>query len=441
MKSLSLNDEVIFSGKKNLLYKTWLGYLLSFIAFFILLYPVQLKGTPVTTRISVGAFCFVLVVAGIILISFLRENYFKKSILFLGATLALIALVALIAILVNNTRDFEYIIYPVRTALIILLAAYVAVFFLIKTHGYVSFNLISTYYIIAMTVQCIIGLTIYLNGDAAGFFGDVQAYNELDTITIAKSQDVRILGFGAQFMNAGVILGFGLMLLAVLVKRVKMSIWAMIGLGVVFGFNFIIGMMMARTTIIGAVLAVLFLLFPSSLKRTSLSNGAIFFIILSVLGVLFFFFGFPLMGQEMIGMFNYGFEMFINFAESGEFRTDSSDMVIAMYKWPDNFRGWVIGDARFAGEGLGYYMGTDIGYCRLIFYFGIIGFIAYAVYQLALVFMSFSLNKDKFMFRVFAGFCTVFYFVIMSKGIVEMTYLLGAFWIAANIFRKKYVTD
>lgn len=433
-----LENEVIFSGQKNILYKTWIGYLLSFAFFFILLYPVQFRGTPLTNRVLVGAAFFGIVFGITALLTFIKEIKFKKRAVFFVCLMFLISFVALISVLINGTKDFFYIYYPITTVAIVMLAAYAVVYVIIKTHGYVSFNILATYFIICVTLQCLIGLNIYLNLDIARFFKTLQVYKAAETKTVALSEGVRILGFGAQFMNAGVILGFGLMLLALLIKRIKLKLWQMIGLGVVFGFNFVIGMMMARTTIIGTLLAIGILLFPYSLNKNSLYNGFKFFFLLTAIGVLFYYFGFPLMPEDMVEMFEYGFEMFINFAEVGEFRTDSSDQVIAMYKWPNNFKTWMIGDALFQrGEGK-YYMTTDIGYCRLVFYFGIVGLLVYSMFQLSLIYMSFHLNKDKFSFKIFSVVCTLFYFAIMTKGIMEMTYLFGTFWIATNLFRSKY---
>ena len=57
-----------------------------------------------------------------------------------------------------------------------------------------------------------------------------------------------------------------------------------------------------------------------------------------------------------------------------------------MIVWPESLKTWIIGDGyienpasdpNFLGEVTGgYYRGTDIGYLRYIFYFGIIGLAA-----------------------------------------------------------------
>ena len=62
-----------------------------------------------------------------------------------------------------------------------------------------------------------------------------------------------------------------------------------------------------------------------------------------------------------------------------------------MIVFPDNFKTWLIGDGYienpyrrdpyYVGPNYGgYYMGTDIGYLRFIFYFGLIGLVTFISY-------------------------------------------------------------
>lgn len=62
-----------------------------------------------------------------------------------------------------------------------------------------------------------------------------------------------------------------------------------------------------------------------------------------------------------------------------------------MWIWPDNPMTWLIGDGYFNNPinsnpyyigpaSTNYYMGTDVGYCRFIFYFGLIGLSAFCLY-------------------------------------------------------------
>lgn len=43
-----------------------------------------------------------------------------------------------------------------------------------------------------------------------------------------------------------------------------------------------------------------------------------------------------------------------------------------MYVFPHSLKTWLMGDALYMDpSGSGYYMGTDVGYLRMIFYFGL----------------------------------------------------------------------
>ena len=66
-----------------------------------------------------------------------------------------------------------------------------------------------------------------------------------------------------------------------------------------------------------------------------------------------------------------------------------------MYVFPDNLKTWIIGDGYFdnpqdidpyyTGEVTGgYYMGTDVGYLRFIFYFGIFGLTSFIAFFIAI---------------------------------------------------------
>ena len=425
--------------KNGFLYRSKLGYLLIFVIFFIFLYPVQFKGTPVTNRVLAGFLSITILSAIAVFRVALKKFYIKKQFLKIAGTLLLISVVSFFSIKINGSGQTEFLLYPLRTPMIILAVAYWCCLLIIQVYGYISFTIITRFFIITVTIQSIIALLNYSVPAVNDFFNSIQDYNELDNVIVNLSAGARVMGFGAKFMNAGVIVGFCLILIGVILKTKKLSYWQNLGLVIVFILNFIVGMMMARTTIIGAVLSLAYVIFPTSAKKFSLKNKLRFASTLIVLGICFYIFVIPLVSEEITQMFNYGFEMFVNYSTEGELRTESSDMVMNMWIWPDNFKTWIIGDALFSTpDGLAYYKSTDIGYCRLIFYFGLIGFISFTVYQLGLMYWAFKAEAKKIHFKLLMLIIAIFYFTIMSKGIMEMTYLTGMFWMASNIFRKKY---
>ena len=90
-----------------------------------------------------------------------------------------------------------------------------------------------------------------------------------------------------------------------------------------------------------------------------------------------------------------------------------------MYVFPDNMKTWLIGDGYFSaprdvdpyfvGKLVGgYYMGTDVGYLRFIFYFGIIGLLAIS---------SVIIKAGTMMMKVHPYDNTVFVFLMLVNFI------------------------
>jgi len=89
----------------------------------------------------------------------------------------------------------------------------------------------------------------------------------------------------------------------------------------------------------------------------------------------------------------FGFEGFFNLVEKGRFSYTSNEKLGTMFVWPDNVKTWLVGDgyfsnpvatdAHYTGEiTRGYYMGTDVGYLRFIFYFGMVGLLMFSFFML-----------------------------------------------------------
>ena len=82
--------------------------------------------------------------------------------------------------------------------------------------------------------------------------------------------------------------------------------------------------------------------------------------------------------------FRFAFEGFFSLAETGKWNVHSNEILKDMFVLPDSFKTWVIGDGYMENpyhldpyyigpKWGGYYMATDVGYLRFIFYFGVIG--------------------------------------------------------------------
>ena len=153
----------------------------------------------------------------------------------------------------------------------------------------------------------------------------------------------------------------------------------------------IIGSMIARTTTIGAVIAVCYFIFiNASIKRGgNITNRQLWFFALLiglVLTSIVVASGLYNSSDEARNLFRFGFEGFFNLFETGEFRTHSTDILMEnMWKWPSDWRGWVIGYGRYGV----FSWGTDIGYCNFTLYCGLIGLALFSAY---FIYVNMSMN-------------------------------------------------
>src|SRR5690606_10079985 len=95
---------------------------------------------------------------------------------------------------------------------------------------------------------------------------------------------------------------------------------------------------------------------------------------------------------------------------SGELRSSSTDELAEMYRFPKDEKTWWIGDGLIMLENGGYYMTIDVGFLRLIYYFGLPLTILYMLIQLVYAYYA-GKNFNNAPFRL--GLFTVVVFVII----------------------------
>lgn len=157
----------------------------------------------------------------------------------------------------------------------------------------------------------------------------------------------------------------------------------------------VIGNMVARTTTIGVVLSLLYLLYVTfrrggtdeSISKKILWKWMIVIMLLVVPVIVHYYKSNPIINDNM----RFAFEGFFSLVEKGKWEVHSNDMLQNMYVFPDNTKTWIIGDGYFANPRVtdqyytgsmrtDFYMGTDVGYLRFIFYFGALGLITFIAF-------------------------------------------------------------
>ena len=115
-----------------------------------------------------------------------------------------------------------------------------------------------------------------------------------------------------------------------------------------------------------------------------------------------------------------------------------------MYVFPETMKTWIIGDGYFVNPSRdpnylgditeGYYMNTDVGYLRFIFYFGLVGLIIFSmmiVYSGYICISCFSNSTLLFIMLV------LIHFIVWFKVSTDCFFILG-FFIALSYVKETY---
>jgi hypothetical protein len=227
-------------------------------------------------------------------------------------------------------------------------------------------------------------------------------------------------------------------LLATLLRLKRHSTFMIFFYTVAFILLFVLGTMMARTTLIGTILAFILLVWPASVGRAAVSKnvfrfGGSFVLILLLLGFMIFFLSAE--SRELLSnATEFAFEIFINYAKGEGISSASTDELKDMFIWPQELRTYLIGDGRFVNpqDPVRYYMGTDVGYLRMLYYFGIPGIILFLIIQLVPVVVCLKIYRSNaILVRFFI--CSFFFLIVLNvKGFTDLFYMNILFYYIAR---------
>ena len=338
----------------------------------------------------------------------------------------LYSIINIFAIEFNATDDYSYANY-VTTFLVWIFSVYPAIALIRLTHGEVTLPLI-TYYLVAVTLfQCITGLIM----------DNSPAFDEFNGKIVVWERDFfdrinRIRCFSTSLDLAGV--RFALVLILIMatlgvedsVRRNKGEV-----LFLLFSFFVItgIGCMVARTTFTGtAVGLLLMIVLKINHLGQRMQGGGYLFGAFVAWALLFSAVGIYLYNTDEYynDLLRFAFEGFFNFFERGEFTTGSTEVLETMWKWPSDTKTWIIGSGIY--DAFAY--GTDIGYCRLILYSGLTGFVVFA---LSFVYYAyFFARKYPRYVWLFVGYLAMTFIVWMKVSTDILMIYAFFFWFTAE---------
>ena len=315
------------------------------------------------------------------------------------------------AITLNNTNDKTYVTYII-SFITWVGGAYGAVTLLRLVHDRVDLMLITRYLAIICVAQCAIALLI----------DNVPAIESLVKKTFLQGYDFfesdhRLYGIGCALDPAGIRFSAVLVLIAhqlAIENRVRENLTKTGFLFASFSIITVIGCMIARTTMVGAMLGLVFIAWGSFkiqaggyISRFQVGFTLLLLLLISAaVGISIYLYN---SNDTFHDNLRFGFEGFFNWVETGEFRTNSTDILMnTMWIWPDNPRGWLIGYGRY---GL-YEWNTDIGYCNFVLYCGMIGMVLFSLY---FIFNHLSLIGKFHRFAFAALLLTAITFIVWVK--------------------------
>ena len=314
-----------------------------------------------------------------------------KNVFEIFAVAVVVSLIGLTSVVFNNTPDYAYATYFVSMC-VWLSAAFVTCSLIKYVHGDLTIERVTIYVTTVCVFQCIMALIIDSNMAVKSF---VDAYIMQDQKMLTELE--RIYGIGASLDVAGVRFSACLILLVYVLNKNKDKMNNMQILSAILAYVVItvVGNMVARTTIVGVGLSLFYAFLTFRANRVSSSFFRLFRVALAVLVVVLpccvYLYNNNLQFHELS---RFAFEGFFNYVEDGEWHVDSNERLKTMIVFPDNAKTWIIGDGYFTNpydtdptyvgyQPGGFYMGTDIGYLRFTFYFGLIGLIAFSCFFVA----------------------------------------------------------
>lgn len=324
-----------------------------------------------------------------------RKPHINSGVLKLSLMALAVSFWGVISVAYNETYDYTYATYFL-SMWVWMSGAYFVITLMKDLHRCISVELVCNYFISICVAQCMSALMMNYIPELKSLIDSyVSGFGYVDTSVMTKGE--RLYGIGAGLDVAGLKFSAALVSIAYLVvNHVKNGrnrfVWPYL---ISFMFIVIIGNMIARTTTVGVILAFVYWLFVSFKEQGPIISQwyislwkniiliALFVVIICVL--------FYNVSTDFKDNMEFAFEGFFSLWNEGVWLVTSNENLKNMYIFPDNFKTWIIGDGYIENPRVtdpyytgkvyrGYYMGTDVGYLRFLFYFGILGLGSFIFY-------------------------------------------------------------
>lgn len=316
-----------------------------------------------------------------------RNATINKDLVILFVTAGIVSSIGLFSVYYNNTNDYTYASYLISMC-VWLSAAYVVVSLMRWVHGSVSALLLCNYLIGLCVAQCVLALLMEFIEPVQDF---VFSISDEGTANFLKEKN-RMSSLGVWVDIAGTRFSAVLIMIAFICVKYKEKVSKYLYLYIIAFLTIsVVGNMIARTTSVGMIVALLYFAFAAELYEfNSFAKRFWFsFLLITILSISVIVYSYYNVSEFYRNM-RFGFEGFFNLWEKGRWEVTSNQILGNMYVFPETVKTWIIGDGYFGStvndpfytgkQWKGFYMATDVGYLRFIYYFGLLGLVAFIIY-------------------------------------------------------------
>ena len=353
-----------------------------------------------------------------------KDYALSKGLLYALMIAGLFALVNYISLIINDSDDYSYTSYP-ASALVWIVGAYGAITFIRWTHKKVTIELVVRYLAGGAAFHSILSQLIDRNESVKNFI------TSIFFVSSDMEEMRRLYSFGVGLDPSGVRFAVILIMIAgvlTLSRVVKKSIGLMVFYFLCFVIISVLGNIISRTTTVGMglglfVFAISTGLYKFVIKVSRIKIMRVFGIMLAIgIPIVVYYYNVNPSFQNQI---EYGFEGFFSLFESGEFQTSSTDELSTMWVWPHDTQTWLIGSGLFLSNSSDFTYFSDIGYCRFIFYSGLIGITVFGLYFIYnSIYFAIRYPRYRYIFLLMI----VVTFVIWSKVATDIFQLYALFY-------------
>ena len=386
-------------------------------------HPTELRALPgYNTKIMLAVFGVAMLIYNIIRT---KDYSLSKGLLYSFMIAGAFSFVNYISLIINESDDYSYANYPI-SALTWIMGAYGAISFIRWTHSKVTVELVVRYLAGGAAFHCILSQLIDRDDSIRNFVTSI--------FYIADSMEEmqRLYSFGVGLDPSGVRFAVILVLIAgvlTLSKVVKKSTGLMIFYFLCFAIISVFGNIIARTTTVGMGLGLFVFaastgLYKFVIKVSRIKIMRVFGLMLAIgIPIVIYYYN---VNSSFHNQIEYGFEGFFSLFESGEFQTSSTDELSTMWVWPHDTQTWLIGSGLFLSQSSDFTYFSDIGYCRFIFYSGLIGFTVFGLYFVYnAIYFAIRYPRYRYIFLLMI----VVTFVIWSKVATDIFQLYALFYV------------